>query len=194
HADEAVAASPTIEHVIVVDRFRDGAARMTPERDIWWHDIVDRQSADCPPVPVDSEHMLYLLYTSGTTAKPKGILHTSAGYLVGTSYTHQMIFDIKPNDVFWCAADVGWVTGHSYIVYGPLANGTTSIMYEGAPDFPDKERWWWIGAARIAAQGAGVVCVGGIKATDLLPRPPRHPHLHEVGARVPCPPRPVVAA
>ena len=100
---------------------------------MWWHDLVDRQPADCPPVPLDSEHMLYLLYTSGTTAKPKGIIHTTAGYLVGTSYTHEMIFDIKPDDVYWCAADIGWVTGHSYIVYGPLANATTGVLYEGSP-------------------------------------------------------------
>jgi acetyl-CoA synthetase len=143
HADEAVAQAPTIEHVIVVDRLGEGAS-MAPERDIWWHDIVDRQSADCPPVPVDSEHMLYLLYTSGTTAKPKGILHTSAGYLLGASYTHEMIFDLKPDDVYWCAADIGWVTGHSYIVYGPLANGATGVMYEGSPDTPTWGRWWQI--------------------------------------------------
>jgi acetyl-CoA synthetase len=143
HADEAVVSTPTIEHVVVVDRLGDGA-HMVPRRDIWWHDIVDRQSEDCPPVPVDSEHMLYLLYTSGTTAKPKGILHTTAGYLLGTSYTHEMIFDVKPDDVYWCAADIGWVTGHSYIVYGPLANATTGVMYEGAPDTPDWDRWWQI--------------------------------------------------
>ncbi|HYN68736.1 MAG TPA: AMP-binding protein, partial [Candidatus Eisenbacteria bacterium] len=143
HADEAVVDTPTIEHVIVVDRFGDGV-HMVPRRDVWWHDIVDRQSEDCPPVAVDSEHMLYLLYTSGTTAKPKGILHATAGYLLGTSFTHEMIFDIKPDDVYWCAADIGWVTGHSYIVYGPLANATTSIIYEGAPDTPAWDRWWQI--------------------------------------------------
>ncbi len=144
HADEAVAGSPTIEHVLVVDRLKDGASTMEPGRDVWWHDIVDRQSADCPPVPVDSEHMLYLLYTSGTTAKPKGILHTSAGYLLGTAFTHWAVFDIKPDDVYWCAADIGWVTGHSYIVYGPLANATTGVLYEGAPDAPTWDRWWQI--------------------------------------------------
>ena len=117
---------------------------MQAGRDVWWDEIVDRQPADCPPVAVDSEHMLYLLYTSGTTAKPKGILHTSAGYLVGTSYTHRMIFDLKPNDVYWCAADIGWVTGHSYIVYGPLANAATGVMYEGTPDTPAWDRWWRI--------------------------------------------------
>ena len=143
HADEAVADSPTIESVLVVDRFGDGV-HMVPRRDHWWHDLVDRQSEDCPPVPVESEHMLYLLYTSGTTAKPKGILHTTAGYLLGTSYTHEMIFDLKPDDVYWCAADIGWVTGHSYIVYGPLANAATGVLYEGSPDTPAWDRWWQI--------------------------------------------------
>jgi acetyl-CoA synthetase len=142
-ADDAVAASPTIEHVLVVDRLGEGAS-MEPGRDVWWHEIVDRQSAVCPPVAVDSEHMLYLLYTSGTTAKPKGILHTSAGYLLGAAFTHWAVFDIKPDDVYWCAADIGWVTGHSYIVYGPLANATTGVLYEGAPDTPAWDRWWQI--------------------------------------------------
>ena len=143
HADEAVASAPSIQHVVVVDRFGDGA-HMVPRRDHWWHEIVDRQSEVCPPVPVDSEHMLYLLYTSGTTAKPKGILHTSAGNLLGAAFTHWAVFDVKPDDVYWCAADVGWVTGHSYIVYGPLANATTGVMYEGAPDAPTWDRWWEI--------------------------------------------------
>ncbi|MDQ6793225.1 MAG: acetate--CoA ligase [Chloroflexota bacterium] len=144
-ADAAVTASTSIEHVLVVRRLGDQAqVTMAPGRDVWWHDIVDRQSEDCPPVPVDSEHMLYLLYTSGSTAKPKGIFHTSAGYLLGTGYTHEMIFDLKPNDVYWCAADIGWVTGHSYIVYGPLANAATGVMYEGTPDTPAWDRWWQI--------------------------------------------------
>ncbi|HYC07908.1 MAG TPA: acetate--CoA ligase [Candidatus Binatia bacterium] len=143
NVDEALAETPTVEHVLVVRRLGDGAA-MEDGRDVWWHDVVDRQSASCPPVPVDSEHMLYLLYTSGTTAKPKGIVHTTAGYLLGTSYSHETIFDIKPDDVYWCAADVGWVTGHSYIVYGPLANATTGVMYEGSPDTPAWDRWWQI--------------------------------------------------
>jgi acetyl-CoA synthetase len=147
HADEAIASAPTIEAAIVVSRLgqgKGGGVHMVEGRDHWWHDIVDRQEAHCPPVPVESEHMLYLLYTSGTTAKPKGILHTTAGYLLGTSYTHEMIFDVKPDDVYWCAADIGWVTGHSYIVYGPLANASTGIIYEGAPDTPDWDRWWQI--------------------------------------------------
>ena len=142
-ADEALAECPTIEASVVVRR-TGGDVVMAPGRDHWWHDIVDRQSEVCPPVPVDSEHMLYLLYTSGTTAKPKGILHTTAGYLLGSSYSHEMVFDIKPDDVYWCAADIGWVTGHSYIVYGPLANATTGVLYEGAPDTPAWDRWWQI--------------------------------------------------
>ncbi|HXG40599.1 MAG TPA: acetate--CoA ligase [Candidatus Limnocylindrales bacterium] len=145
-ADEALRETPSIEKVLVVRRLGDAAGEvsMTTGRDVWWHDLVDRQPADCPPVPVDSEHLLYLLYTSGTTAKPKGIVHTTGGYLVGTSYTHWAIFDIKPDDVYWCAADIGWVTGHSYIVYGPLANATTGILYEGSPDTPAWDRWWRI--------------------------------------------------
>jgi acetyl-CoA synthetase len=144
--DEALAETPTIEHVLIVRRLGDTApdTALTEGRDVWWHDIVDRQAADCPPVAVDSEQLLYLLYTSGTTAKPKGIIHTTGGYLVGTSYTHEMIFDLKPDDVYWCAADIGWVTGHSYIVYGPLANATTGILYEGSPDSPAWDRWWQI--------------------------------------------------
>ena len=144
--DTALLETPSIEHVLVVRRLGEHATALTmePGRDVWWHEIVARQPADCPPVPVDSEHMLYLLYTSGTTAKPKGIVHTTGGYLVGTSYTHQMIFDLKPDDVYWCAADIGWVTGHSYIVYGPLANAATGVLYEGAPDTPGWDRWWQI--------------------------------------------------
>ena len=142
-ADEALKDCPTIEASLIVRRTGDPVT-MVDGRDHWWHDVVDRQPEDCPPVPVDSEHMLYLLYTSGTTAKPKGILHTTAGYLLGTSYSHEMVFDIKPDDVYWCAADIGWVTGHSYIVYGPLANATTGVMYEGAPDTPAWDRWWQI--------------------------------------------------
>ena len=145
--DEALELTPTIEHTLVVRRLGDdlpGGTAMTDGRDVWWHDIVDRQSEDCPAVPLDSEHMLYLLYTSGTTAKPKGIMHTTAGYLLGAIVTHDAVFDIKPDDVYWCAADVGWVTGHSYIVYGPLANATTGVLYEGTPDTPSWERWWQI--------------------------------------------------
>jgi acetyl-CoA synthetase len=115
------------------------------DRDVWWHELVEGQSSDCPPEPVDAEDLLYLLYTSGTTAKPKGIMHTTGGYLAGVATTHRLVFDLHPDeDVYWCAADIGWVTGHSYIVYGPLANHTTGVLYEGAPNFPEKDRWWEI--------------------------------------------------
>ncbi len=143
HADEALASTPTITASIVVERL-GGGVHMVEGRDHWWHELVDRQSDRCDPVAVPSEHMLYLLYTSGTTAKPKGIMHTTAGYLLGASFTHHAVFDIKPDDVYWCAADIGWVTGHSYIVFGPLANATTGILYEGAPDTPAWDRWWQI--------------------------------------------------
>jgi acetyl-CoA synthetase len=139
-ADEALEESPSVKKVLVLRR-TGGDVPMTEGRDVWWHDVVTDES-DCPPELMDSEDLLYLLYTSGTTAKPKGIAHTTAGYLVGVATTHHYIFDVKPDSVYWCAADVGWVTGHSYIVYGPLCNGTTGVMYEGTPDFPDKDRWW----------------------------------------------------
>ena len=141
NSDDAIARSSTVERVLVVRRTAQEVP-WTSGRDLWWHEIVAKQRPACDPEPVDSEHMLYLLYTSGTTATPKGIVHTTAGYLTGVMATHKAIFDIKDDDVYWCAADIGWVTGHSYIVFGPLANGTTGVMYEGTPDFPDKDRWW----------------------------------------------------
>ena len=142
-ADEAVAEAPSVRNIVVLRR-TGNAVPMTEGRDHWWHELATDESA-CPAEPMDSEDLLYLLYTSGTTAKPKGIVHTTAGYLVGVATTHYYIFDLKRDrDVYWCAADVGWVTGHSYIVYGPLCNGATSVLYEGTPDFPDKDRWWEI--------------------------------------------------
>ena len=143
NADDAVAQTATVRKVLVVQRTKQQVA-WTEGRDVWWHDIVPRQKADCAAEALDAEHMLYLLYTSGTTAKPKGIVHTTAGYLAGVTTTMKMIFDVKDKDVYWCAADIGWVTGHSYIVFGPLSNGATGVMYEGTPDFPDKDRWWSI--------------------------------------------------
>jgi len=143
HADEAVAGSPSIEHVITVRRCGNDHA-FQQGRDLWYHELVADQPVECPPEPMDAEDALYLLYTSGTTGKPKGIVHTTGGYMTQVAATHRLIFDIHDEDVFWCAADCGWVTGHSYIVYGPLANHTTGVMYEGAPDWPDKDRWWSI--------------------------------------------------
>ncbi len=143
-ADEAVASCPSIETVIVVQRTLEDVP-LTEGRDVIYRDVIADASPESEPEHMDSEDPLYILYTSGTTGKPKGILHTTGGYLTGVASTHHNIFDIKPEtDVYWCAADIGWVTGHSYIVYGPLANGCTSILYEGAPDWPDKDRWWSI--------------------------------------------------
>jgi acetyl-CoA synthetase len=146
NADEAVAQAPKVKRVVVLRRTGD-AVPFDASRDAWWHELTDGQDEDpasAPPEPMNAEDLLYLLYTSGTTAKPKGIVHTTAGYLVGVATTHHYIFDVKPDSVYWCAADVGWVTGHSYIVYGPLANGTSGVMYEGVPNFPTPERWWEI--------------------------------------------------
>jgi len=143
NADEAIKECPTIEHVVTVRR-TGGEHSFVEGRDLWYHDLIEDQSTVCEPEPMDSEDPLYLLYTSGTTGKPKGIVHTTGGYLTQVAATHRMIFDIHEDDVYWCAADIGWVTGHSYIVYGPLANHTTGVIYEGAPDWPDKDRLWQI--------------------------------------------------
>ena len=141
--DEAIALTPSIEHAIVVRRGQSEiAVNMTEGRDLWYHDLMANASYRCEPEAMDSEDMLYILYTSGTTGKPKGIVHTTGGYLVGTYATTKWVFDLKEEDVYWCTADIGWVTGHSYVVYGPLANGATVVMYEGAPDWPDKDRFW----------------------------------------------------
>ena len=142
-ADDALTGTPSIEKVVVLERVGKGAPiSMIPGRDLWWHDVIANASDECAAEPMDAEDMLFILYTSGTTGKPKGVVHTTAGYLLGVSTTHRYVFDIKEDDVYWCTADIGWVTGHSYIVYGPLANGTTTVMYEGTPDFPDRGRFW----------------------------------------------------
>jgi len=147
--DVALATAPSVEDVVVVDRVTGHAdapgveVSMTEGRDRWYHDLMDAAAPVCEPEHMDSEDLLYLLYTSGTTAKPKGIMHTTGGYLTQVAYTHRYVFDLKPeSDIFWCAADIGWVTGHSYIVYGPLTNGATSVIYEGTPDTPGRDRLW----------------------------------------------------
>jgi acetyl-CoA synthetase len=143
HADGAAAECPTVEHVVVYKRTGQDVG-MTAGRDHWWHELMNRAPADCPAEPLDSEHPLYILYTSGSTGKPKGILHTTGGYLLGVAATSRWVFDLKDDDTFFCTADIGWVTGHSYVVYGLLANGATSVMYEGAPNWPDEGRFWKI--------------------------------------------------
>ena len=145
-ADEALADTPSIEHSIVVKRAAPGSVpidvTMKDGRDHWYHELMAQAAYGCEPEAMDAEDMLYILYTSGTTGKPKGIVHTTGGYLVGTYATTKWVFDLKEDDVYWCTADIGWVTGHSYVVYGPLANGATVVMYEGAPDYPQKDRFW----------------------------------------------------
>ncbi|WP_211230093.1 acetate--CoA ligase [Desulfovirgula thermocuniculi] len=143
NCDEALAQCPSVEKVVVVRRTGQDV-NMTAGRDYWWHELMAKAPIGCPPEEMDAEDMLFILYTSGTTGKPKGVVHTSGGYLVGVSTTHRLIFDIKDDDIYWCTADIGWVTGHSYIVYGPLANGCTTVMYEGSPDWPERDRFWAI--------------------------------------------------
>ena len=141
NADQALFDTPSIEHVIVVRRTGE-PVNMDAKRDLWWHEATSGVSAKCEPVAMDSEDPLFILYTSGSTGKPKGVLHTTGGYLVYASFTHQMVFDYHPGDIYWCTADLGWITGHSYIVYGPLSNRATTIMFEGVPNYPDFGRFW----------------------------------------------------
>ena len=143
NADKALQSTPSVQKMVVVKRTGSNVA-WTEGRDVWYHDLMAKASADCPPEPMDAEDPLFILYTSGSTGKPKGVLHTTGGYLLHTAITHKYIFDYHDGDIYWCTADVGWVTGHSYIVYGPLANGATSIMFEGIPTYPDAGRFWQV--------------------------------------------------
>jgi acetyl-CoA synthetase len=142
-ADEAMKNCPTIQKMVVVQRTKEEVA-WDEKRDVWWHELEATADKNCPAIPFDSEHPLYILYTSGTTGKPKGVLHTSGGYLLQATWSTRLVFDLKEDDVYWCTADVGWVTGHTYVVYGPLSNGASIVMYEGAPDYPKKDRFWEI--------------------------------------------------
>ena len=139
--DASLEKSPSVQKVVVVRR-TGSPVEMVPDRDYWWHDLMKDVSAECDPVQLDAEHPLFILYTSGSTGKPKGVLHTTGGYLLGATMTSKWVFDLKDEDTYWCTADIGWVTGHSYVVYGPLANGATTVMYEGAPNWPDEGRFW----------------------------------------------------
>ncbi|NNE07132.1 MAG: acetate--CoA ligase, partial [Gemmatimonadetes bacterium] len=139
--DEAMRKCKTVESVIVYQRTKENVG-FKRGRDHWWHDLMAEASPDCPAEKLDAEHPLFILYTSGSTGRPKGVLHTTGGYMVGTYYTSRMVFDLKEEDTYWCTADIGWITGHSYVVYGPLANGATTVMYEGTPTHPGPDRWW----------------------------------------------------
>ncbi len=143
NVDASLEKSPSVEKVVVLRR-TGGDVEMVPDRDYWWHDLMEEADADCPAEQLDSEHPLFILYTSGSTGKPKGVLHTTAGYMLGVTMTTRWVFDLKEQDTYWCTADIGWITGHSYIVYGPLSNGATTLMYEGAPNWPDNGRFWEI--------------------------------------------------
>jgi acetyl-CoA synthetase len=182
-ADEAMAETPSIRHCIVVRR-RPGAegdeafARMMEGRDHWWHRLLEAESAECEPTPMDAEDLLFILYTSGTTGKPKGIVHTTGGYLTQVVATTRYVFDLKPEDVFWCTADIGWVTGHSYVVYGPLATGATVLIYEGAPDWPERDRFWSL----IESYGVTVLYTAPTAIRAFMKWGIEHPRRHDLSS------------
>ncbi len=178
NADEALEGTPTIESVVVVRRTGSADDQMAAGRDVWWHDVTEGQPIKCEAEPMDSEDILYLLYTSGTTGKPKGIVHTTAGYLLGTYATTKWVFDLKEDDVYWCTADIGWVTGHSYIVYGPLANGATSVMYEGSPDYPDRDRFWAI----VEKYGATILYTAPTAIRSCMRWGEQYPKMHDLSS------------
>jgi acetyl-CoA synthetase len=180
NAGEALSSSPSVKQMVVFRR-TGGDVPMQKDRDRWWHEVTEAESDDpesCPCEPMESEDLLYLLYTSGTTAKPKGIVHTTGGYLVGIAATHHYIFDVKPDSIWWCAADVGWVTGHSYIVYGPLCNGTTGVIYEGVPNFPNPERWWEI----IERYKVDILYTAPTAIRSHMKWGPEHAHKHDLSS------------
>ena len=182
-ADAALTATPSIQHCVVVRR-RAGSegdeafAQMTEGRDHWWHRLLDAESAECEPTAMDAEDLLFILYTSGTTGKPKGIVHTTGGYLTQVAATTRYVFDLKPEDVFWCTADIGWVTGHSYVVYGPLANGATVLIYEGAPDWPEQDRFWSL----VARHGVTVLYTAPTAIRAFMKWGTEHPARHDLSS------------
>jgi acetyl-CoA synthetase len=179
-ADDALAETPTIKHCIVVRRAGaagdDSFAQMVEGRDHWWHELLKTESASCKPEPMESEDLLFILYTSGTTGKPKGIVHTTGGYLTHVTSTAKYVFDLRDEDVFWCTADIGWVTGHSYVVYGPLSNGATVLLYEGAPDWPERDRFWRI----VETYGVTILYTAPTAIRAFMKWGTEHPERHDL--------------
>ena len=178
NADASLEGAGSVEKVVVLRRTGSADDLMVAGRDIWWHDLVQDQPRTCPPEPMDSEDLLFLLYTSGTTGKPKGIIHSTAGYLLGTQATAKGVFDLKEDDVYWCTADIGWVTGHSYIVYGPLANGATTVMYEGSPDYPGRDRFWDV----VAKYGVSILYTAPTAIRTFMRWGEEYPRRHDLSS------------